>query len=80
SKLVKEYELSHRNRIYEWRDKVKQGGYEGLMDDRGKKTTQVSSKNKQDSEIDEKAKLTEEIRLLQLKNEYLSKLIGLERG
>jgi len=75
SKLTEEYDLSHRNRIYEWRDKVKVGGYEALIDQRGKKSQGRPSIQ----ELDEDG-LRRENEHLKLQVLYLKKLLDLERG
>jgi transposase-like protein len=64
--LVQEFDIKNRRRVYEWIHKVKQGGYEALYDGRRLKT----KKNHQITEIER----------LKLENEYLKKLLELQRG
>src|SRR5699024_222086 len=75
SKLTEEYDLSHRNRIYEWPDKVIGEGYEALIDQRGKKSQGRPSIQ----ELDEDG-LRRENEHLKLQVLYLKKLLDLERG
>ncbi|TMN21641.1 hypothetical protein [Lentibacillus cibarius] len=71
SRLVKEYDLTHRNRIYEWRDQVLKGGYEALKDHRGAKT--------KDHHRGRERSLEEENESLKLEVKYLKKLLDLQR-
>lgn len=77
TRLTEDYDLSHRNRIYEWRDKVKGGGYEALLDRRGKKSQ--GRPPKESIETQEET-LQQENERLQLQVTYLKKLLELERG
>jgi|SRR5699024_2268503 len=77
SRLTKEYDLSHRNRIYEWRDKVQVGGYDALMDKRGQSSKGRTPKH---HDLNEKDYLRQENERLQLQVSYLKKFLDLERG
>ncbi|MFC3040445.1 transposase [Virgibacillus xinjiangensis] len=71
SRLVKEFNIKHRNRIYEWRDQVLQGGYEALKGHRGM-TNKAPHQNRERS-------LEEENEHLKLEVKYLKKLLELQR-
>jgi len=72
SELVKKFDLSNRRRVTEWVNIVREQGYQGLEDQRGKKSKGKSKK--------EEKSLEEKYELACLEIEYLKKLLHLQRG
>lgn len=71
-KLVEEFDITNRRTIYEWIDKVRTEGYDGLYDTRG--TKRVSQEKSKEESKDAR------INRLELENLYLKKLLDLKRG
>jgi len=72
SELVKKFEIGNSRRITEWVSIVRESGFEGLEDQRGKKSKGKSKK--------EEKSLEEKYELACLEIEYLKKLLHLQRG
>lgn len=72
SELEEKFEVGNRRRITEWAKIVREQGYQGLEDQRGKKSKGKSKK--------EEKSLEEKYELACLEIEYLKKLLHLQRG
>jgi len=71
SEIVSKFDIKNPRRIYDWVARVKECGYEGLNDRRG--LHRIGTKKNEDT-------LEEKYMRLKLENEYLKKLLDLQRG